>query len=85
LVEGRGSRKFIDPSVVAQRLTERGIDPYEKSLLSLTAIERLLGKKEFAELLGDAITKQSGRSVLVPNTDARPSLRSATAIAADFH
>lgn len=85
LVEGRGSRKFTDPNVVAQRLTERGIDPYEKYLLSLTAIERLLGKKEFAELFGDAITKQPGKSVLVPDTDSRPSLRSAAAIAADFH
>lgn len=85
LVEGRGMRKFTDPQIVAQRLVTRGIDPYEKNLLSLTAIERLLGKKEFAELLGDAITKQSGKSVLVPDTDARPSLRSAAAIAADFH
>ena len=85
LVEGRATRRFTDPTVVAQRLADRGIDPYEKSLLSLTAIERLLGKKEFAELLGDAITKQSGRSVLVPDSDSRPSLRSAAAIAADFH
>jgi hypothetical protein len=85
LVEGRASRRFTDPEAVAQRLTGRGIDPYEKSLMSLTAIEKLLGKKEFAELLGDSITKQPGRSVLVPDTDERPSLRSAASIAADFH
>lgn len=85
LVEGRATRRFTDTDVVVTRLTARGIDPYEKNLRSLTALEKLLGRKEFAELLGDAITKQSGRSVLVPDTDHRLSLRSATAIAADFH
>ena len=39
-------------------------------------MEKRIGKKEFAALLGDLIVKPSGKPVLVPETDKRPELNS---------
>ena len=40
----------------------------------ITAIEKLVGKKKFAELLGDLITKPPGKPTLVSATDERPEI-----------
>ena len=49
-----------------------------------TAMEKLLGKKKFSELLSDLITRQPGKTVLVPSKEPRPTLRSAVEALADF-
>jgi len=72
VVEGRSSRKFTDNASVAARVEAAGKNPYEKKPLSLTALEKLLGKKEFRNLLGDLVVRQEGKPDLVPDDDERP-------------
>ncbi|MGC4441084.1 DUF2800 domain-containing protein, partial [Streptococcus suis] len=50
LVEGRSVRKFSDEAAVSQIMIEAGFDPYEKKLLPITAMTKLLGKKTFNDL-----------------------------------
>jgi len=75
LVEGRSNRKYADQDAVAEALIEKGYDAaliYERSLLGITAMEKLLGKKAFAEILGNLIEKPAGKPTLVPESDKRP-------------
>ena len=87
LVEGRSNRKYSKPDAVAKRLVESGIKEaliYEKSLLGITAMEKVLGKKEFTRLLEDLIDKPAGKPTLVPEKDKRPALTAAASANADF-
>lgn len=87
LVEGRSNRKYSDADAVAQRLLSEGIDEaiiYERSLLGITAMEKAIGKKRFAELLSDLVVKPSGKPTLVPVDDKRPALSSVASAAEDF-
>ncbi len=77
LVEGRSNRKYADEVEVARIVSGAGYDPYEKKLLSVTAMQKQLGKKKFEELLGGAVVKPRGKPVLVPDTDARPEFSTA--------
>lgn len=85
LVEGRSNRKYTDETQVEKTL--RGAkykvaDIFKpRELLGITAMEKLLGRKTFGELLNDLIEKPPGKPTLVPNGDKRPELNSA---ASDF-
>ncbi|MBR3366691.1 MAG: DUF2800 domain-containing protein [Lachnospiraceae bacterium] len=57
---------------------------YERKLLGITAMEKLVGKKKMAETLGDLIVKPAGKPVLVPESDKREALNTAVQAAADF-
>lgn len=73
LVEGRSVRKFSDEAKVEVAAKEAGYtDIYNKSLITLTAFEKLMGKKTFADVLGQYVTKPAGRLTLVPVSDKRP-------------
>jgi hypothetical protein len=72
LVEGKSFRKFTDDKAVRARIEVVGFDPYEKKKRSLTAIEQLMGKKEFDNLLSDLVVRQAGKPILVPENDKRP-------------
>jgi hypothetical protein len=75
LVEGRSNRKYKDADAVAKAVTAAGVDEaliYERSIIGLTAMEKLLGKKKFADILGNHIEKPRGKPTLVPVTDKRP-------------
>ena len=78
LVEGRSTRKFTDESKVAQAVLDIGLDPYEKKRLTITAMTKLLGKKQFNDLLGGLIFKPSGKPQLVPIDDSRQEMNLAT-------
>lgn len=78
IVEGRSNRKFTDEAAVATAVTEAGFDPYEKKLLGITAMSNLLGKKQFDELLGGLVYKPPGKPALVPESDKRPAMNTAT-------
>lgn len=73
-VEGRSNRTFTDEESVAAVVTEAGFNPYEKKLLGITAMEKLLGKNQFRELLGSYVTRPQGKPTLVSRSDKRPEL-----------
>ena len=70
-MEGRSNRKYTDEAAVARIVTEAGYDPYEKTLLGITAMTKQLGKSKFEELLGGLVIKPQGKPVLVPKSDDR--------------
>ena len=78
LVEGRSVRKYTDEEKVAAAVEKTGHNPYEKKLLGITAMTRLLGKKQFQDVLGDLVHKPAGKPTLVPESDKRPALQAAT-------
>ena len=77
LVEGRSNRQYTDPALAARLVAEAGYDPYEKKLLGITAMTRLLGKKKFGEILGGCVEKPRGKPTLVPIDDKRPAVTAA--------
>ena len=79
LVEGRSNRTITDKEMAIGRLHSLGLeeDRYLKiDLLGISELERRIGKKELAEMIGDLIVKPQGKPVLVPETDKRPELNS---------
>lgn len=75
LVESRTNRKYTDEAAVVQAANEAGYhDIYKKSLITITEMERLMGKKAFAEVLGGLVEKPEGRPTLVPASDKRPAI-----------
>jgi hypothetical protein len=84
LVEGRSNRRYTDEEEVAQAAQKAGYtDIYKKTLIGITEMERLLGKKKFAEILGKLVYKPQGKVTLVPESDKRQEIAAATA-EADF-
>lgn len=78
LVEGRSVRRYADDDAVAQAVEATGHDPYEKKLLGITAMTKLLGKKTFDETLAGLLVKPEGKPTLVPEDDKRPALEVST-------
>lgn len=72
LVEGRSNRKYTSEAAVAAAVEVAGFNPYEKKLLGITAMQKLLGKSRFEELLAPYIEKPQGRPTLVRSSDKRP-------------
>lgn len=75
VVEGRSVRTFTDIKAVAKTAAENGYtNIYKQQLISLTEFEKLMGKKRFAELLGQFVIKPHGKLSLVPDSDPRPAV-----------
>lgn len=77
LVEGRSNRRYTDEAAVTQTVSDAGFDPYERKLLGITAMQKLLGKSRFDELLSAYIEKPQGKPTLVPESDKRPVMNNA--------
>ena len=77
VVEGRSKRKHTDENAVVEAVKSAGFDPYEHSVLGITAMTALLGKKKFNELLGTLVEKPQGKPTLVPMSDKRPAIHTA--------
>mgnify|MGYP000292535725 FL=1 len=77
VVEGRSNRKYTDENAVVEAVKTAGFDPYEHSVLGITAMTALLGKKKFTELLGGIVEKPQGKPTLVPMSDKRPAINTA--------
>jgi hypothetical protein len=75
VVEGRSNRKYTNEEDVAKVVLDAGYDPYEKSVLGITAMSKLLGKKKFDELLGSLTFKPQGKPTLVSKSDKRPAMK----------
>ncbi|SDF31505.1 DUF2800 domain-containing protein [Eubacterium pyruvativorans] len=86
-VEGRGSRDWTDQEKAFRRLEEHGIDEamlYERKPLSLAQTEKLVGKKDFADTVGDLVVKKPGKPTLVPESDKRTAITNVTTAAEAF-
>ena len=84
LVAGRSVRKYTSETDVAAAAEAAGYrDIWDRKLITLTAMEKLMGKPAFNEILGDLVTKPAGKPTLVPASDKRPPLDLVSA-ATDF-
>lgn len=87
VVEGRSIRKYIGSEEEIVRQCEgAGYDQallYERKLLTITNMEKLMGKKQFAEVLGAYVEKPEGKPTLAPESDKRPAITNNSA-AEDF-
>lgn len=88
LVEGRSVRKYTDQVQIGLILTNAGFggDQIYKpmELIGITDMEKLLGKKRFAELIGPLTVKPEGKPTLVPESDKRPELNTAEKADSEF-
>lgn len=86
LVAGRSNRKIANAEVAASILSKAGYAEIYKpqELITLTNLEKLVGKKKFGDLLNDIIVKPEGKPTLVVETDKRPELSSHGQAVKDF-
>ena len=87
LVEGRSVRRYKDEVAIARCLIGDGYEEeqiYEKKLLGISKMEKLVGKKHFDELTKGLIEKPQGKPALVPENDKRPALDSIEEAKNDF-
>jgi hypothetical protein len=83
LIEGRSYRRYADEIQAAEVLMAAGFGEdkiYAKKLLGITAMEKLVGKGQFNELLGPYIKKPPGKPKLVSVDDKRPAIKSTAEI-----
>ena len=80
LVEGRSNRRYTNEDRVAAAVENAGFDPYERNVLGITAMQKLLGKTRFEKLLSPYIEKPQGKPTLVPESDKRPAYEPARQI-----
>ncbi len=73
VIEGRSKRVFTDIKAVVDTAVQNGYtDLYKQQLITLTEFEKMMGKKRFAELLGEYVAKPPGKLALVSESDPRP-------------
>ena len=84
LVAGRSIRTFTDQDAAIQAVIAAGYDEalvYDRKPKTLSELEKLMGKAEFAEKIGGYVTKPLGKPALAPASDKREAYSPA---AADF-
>jgi len=85
LVEGRSNRKYTSEGAVVDVLTAAGYtDIFKQSLIGISDMEKLLGKKKFAETLGSLVEKPPGKPTLVQLSDKRKAITLKTTPEDDF-
>ena len=83
VVEGRSIRKYTDEAAVIDAASAAGYhDIFRRTLLPITEMEKLMGRQDFAKILGGLVVKPTGKPTLVPISDKRPPISSAQN---DFH
>ncbi|HJA92750.1 MAG TPA: DUF2800 domain-containing protein [Candidatus Eisenbergiella merdipullorum] len=86
-VEGRSTRKWTDMDAAFGRLMESGINAavlWERKPVTLAQIEKIVGKKDFAECVGEYVVKEPGKPALVQESDNRPAITNRVAAAEAF-
>ncbi|MEE0065665.1 MAG: DUF2800 domain-containing protein, partial [Evtepia gabavorous] len=84
LVAGRSNRAFTDQDAAIQAVIAAGYDEalvYDRKPKTLSELEKLMGKAEFAEKIGGYVIKPPGKPTLAPASDKREAYAPA---AADF-
>lgn len=80
LVLGRSNRKYTDEEDVVNAAKAAGYtDIFKYTLIGITEMEKLMGKKKFAEILGAFVYKPEGKVTLVPESDKREAVSISTA------
>ena len=77
LVEGRSNRRWTDEKAIIKTLREnkfKRADYINSKIAGIGAIEKLVGKAQFYDLLGSYIVKPPGAPTLVAESDKRPAL-----------
>ena len=80
VVEGKSNRKFKDGTeekAIVAAARKAGFEKallYETKMLTLSQIEKLMGKKTFTEALGQYVVKPQGKPTLAPESDKRASI-----------
>lgn len=81
VVEGRSARAFRDTDAALQALMDSGIDKaviYDYKPKTLAQLEKIVGAKDFARLVGDQVYKPEGKPTLAVASDSRAPYNSAT-------
>lgn len=84
LVEGRSNRAFTDQDAAIQAVLAAGYDEalvYDRKPKTLSELEKMMGKAEFAAVAGKFVHKPPGKPTLAPASDKRNPYRPA---ATDF-
>lgn len=88
LVEGRSNRVISDPDSVLLLLEAEGFEDTDilkpQALQTITALEKIVGKKKFGELAGEFIVKPEGKPVLVPEADKRQAINGLASAITEF-
>jgi hypothetical protein len=87
IVESRTQRKYSDTDLVASRLAKNGYgdsEIFQKRLINLTSMKRLLGAKKFGSIIEDLLVKPKGQPKLVPDDDPRPTYKPSSDATEDF-
>ena len=87
IVEGRSNRMITDYEKMADVLEQNGYPKetlYERAQLTLTDLEKMVGKKDFQTICGEFIQKPNGKPTLAPESDKRPVYNPKTTAAEDF-
>lgn len=88
LVAGKSNRYYSEPeSGILTVLSGAGYaeeDVIVRKLRTVADMEKQLGKKEFEQILGQYVVKESGAPTLAPITDKRPEINSIAAATDDF-
>lgn len=78
-VEGRGSREWTDQDAAFERLISTGITEeavlYERKPLTLSQVEKTIGKKNFQDAVGEFVVKKPGKPALVKESDRRKAIQ----------
>lgn len=85
VVEGRSNRAFTDTDEALKAIQAEGYEEamlYDRKPKTLTELEKLMGKKAFAEKIGQYVTKPQGKPTLVEASDKREPYSSMAADAA---
>lgn len=82
LVEGRANRKYTSDDEVAEAAKAAGYsDIYKHTLIGIGEMEKLMGKDDFARILGHLVYKPQGKITLAPDNDKREAITKTTASA----
>ena len=77
-VEGKGGREWADIDKAFDILTKSGLAPeemlWERKPLTAPQTEKLIGKRDFQESVGEFVIKKPGKPALVKESDKRPAI-----------
>lgn len=80
LVEGRSNRKYSSEEEAERAAKKAGYeDIYKKTLISITEMEKLMGKNEFKKVIGPLVYKPQGKLAFVPDSDKREEINNTSA------